>query len=73
MLGVAQRVADADLVDAVDQHDVAGFGLFDGLALQAFELQDLVHLGLDVLRQEQHLCAGRRRPRRMRPMPILPT
>ena len=67
MLGVAQRVADADLVDAVDQHDVAGFGLFDGLALQAFELQDLVHLGFDVLRQEQA------RHRRIRPMPILPT
>jgi hypothetical protein len=37
------RPASGDLVDAVDEHDVAGLGLLDGLALQAFELEHLVH------------------------------
>src|SRR5690606_41723668 len=34
--------ADADLFDAVDQHDVAGLGLVHQFALQALELQHLV-------------------------------
>ena len=75
MLGVAERRADADFVDAVDQDDVAGFRLLDRLALQAFELEDLIDLGFDVLvpAGAATSCAGRIRPRRIRPMPILPT
>ena len=46
MLQVADRRADADLVDTVDEHDVAGLGLLDGLPLQPFELQDLVDFRL---------------------------
>ena len=58
MLGVAERRADADFVDAVDQDDVAGFRLFDRLALQAFELEDLIDLVLDVLERSKISCAG---------------
>jgi len=42
---VAQRHADADLLDAGDQHDVAGFGFLRRLALQPLEDVDLLDLG----------------------------
>ena len=58
-LEVGERHADADVLDAVDQHDVARAGLGRLLALQAFELQHLVDARLDRRR-----CPGRRRPRR---------
>ena len=41
--------ADADVVDAVDQHDVAGAGFGDLHALQALEGQHLVDAALDGL------------------------
>ncbi len=42
VLDVGQRDADADALDAVDQHDVARAGFGGLLALQALELQHLV-------------------------------
>src|SRR4029450_136496 len=39
--------ADPDALDAVDQHDVAGAGFGGLLALEAFELQDLVDPRVD--------------------------
>ena len=45
-LRVAQGDADVDLLDARDQHDVAGLGQFGGFALQALEGEDLADLAL---------------------------
>ncbi|KCB28214.1 hypothetical protein L543_2719 [Bordetella hinzii L60] len=39
---IGHRRADVQVLDAVDQDDVAGFGFFHDLALQATELQHLV-------------------------------
>jgi len=46
VLEVADRRADADLVDAVMSTMSARLGLLHGLPLQAFELQDLVDFRL---------------------------
>ena len=42
MLGVGDGDADTDLLDAVNQYDVAGFGLIDGGAFKALEDLDLI-------------------------------
>src|SRR5471032_234052 len=44
---LANGRTDADLVDTVDQHDVAGDGFIDDHAFQALEVQHLVDAALD--------------------------
>src|SRR6266852_3353907 len=62
MLEVAQGGPDADLVDAVQEDDVAGFGLLDLHAREALEHQYLVDLGLERRRvrpvHDQHFLRG---------------
>src|SRR6266571_1733733 len=58
MLQVAERHADADFLDAVDEHDVAGLGFIHRGAFQPFELEYLVDACLDRLGavlQHQHV------------------
>src|SRR5690606_2346380 len=45
--GVGNGAADADFIDTVDHHDVAGFALVHQYALQTLELQHLVDTALD--------------------------
>ena len=45
----ADRVGDAEVRDAGDGDDVAGFGLVDFQALQAHEAEHLHHLALALL------------------------
>ena len=62
MLGVAQRAADGEPLDPLQQHDVAGLGLLQRHPLQALEsehLGDLGRPGLPVGAEDQHLL---RRP-----------
>ena len=40
--GVADRGADVELLNAIDEHDVAGLGHVDLLALEAAKLQHLI-------------------------------
>src|SRR5690606_30485181 len=47
--GVGQRTSYADLVDPIDQHNVAGLRLVDQNAFQAAEFQDLIDARLDGL------------------------
>src|SRR5215831_10065477 len=42
---IGERQADADVLDAGDQHDIARVGHFGGGALEALEGQHLVDLG----------------------------
>src|SRR5712691_8691991 len=42
MLQVAERHADADFLDAVDEHDVPGLGFVHGGPFQPFELENLI-------------------------------
>jgi hypothetical protein len=80
MLRVGERHADADLLDAVDEHDVARLRLFREHTLQALEHQHLVDLRDHRIagsspgpRSTATGWPGRMRPRLTRPMPILPT
>src|SRR6476620_5002635 len=41
--------------EALKRKFIASLGLVHGLALQALEHEDLIDLGLDVVRQQQHL------------------
>ena len=44
LLKIGDRRADGELFNAVDEHDVAGFGFIDELTLETLELQDLIDL-----------------------------